>query len=292
MVESLVKISGKDLSINWDSSKPNGDLKRQMDVTKQKSYDLLPKKSFEDGLRNTYNYYISQFNNSNLNFKVRDLIETGYYFGKIEELGVNMDEFNQNIIPVVESAETKEDYLYRFDYRNFSEFGGPYEPSITKEEIPLREEFVKNNNLEIVQKWWESIKFTGDLSKSKDYFKKIVEDYVTKIYPELKDNIEHQMAFTIYEDGDCITPHNDGENRARKCVILIYLSDEKDYINGGGELVVMEGGDTKSLVPTKGNFSLLDFTHNNPNHAVNPVKNGFRRLAFIDFIFNKKELKK
>jgi GDP-L-fucose synthase len=91
MVESLVKISGKDLSINWDSSKPNGDIKRQMDVTKQKSYDLLPKKSFEDGLRNTYNYYISQFNNSNLNFKVRDLIETGYYFGKIEELGVDMN---------------------------------------------------------------------------------------------------------------------------------------------------------------------------------------------------------
>jgi GDP-L-fucose synthase len=292
MIESLVKISGKDLSINWDTSKPNGDLKRQMDVTKQKSYDLLPKKSFEDGLRNTYNYYISQFDNPNLNFKVKDFIDTGYYFGKIEEMGVNIDEFNKHIIPVIKSAETKEDYLYRYEYKNFSQFGGDYKPSITKDEIEERNQFIKDNNLDVVQKWWESVKFTGDLSTSKDYFKKVVEDYVVKIYPELKDNIEHQMAFTIYEDGDHITPHNDGENRARKCVILIYLSDEKDYINGGGELVVMEDGDVKSLIPIKGNFSMLDFTHNNPNHAVNPVKNGFRRLTFIDFIFDKKELKK
>lgn len=292
MVESLVKISGKDLNINWDTSKPNGDLKRQMDVTKQKSYDLLPKKSFEDGLRNTYNYYISQFDNPNLNFKVRDFIDAGYYFGKVEEMGVNIDEFNKHIIPVIKSAETKEDYLYRYEYKNFSQFEGVYKPSITKDEIEERNQFIKDNNLEVVQKWWESVNFTGNLSTSKDYFKKIVEDYVVKIYPELKDNIEHQMAFTIYEDGDHITRHNDGENRARKCVILIYLSDEKDYINGGGELVVMEGGDVKSLIPTRGNFSMLDFTHNNPNHSVNSVKNGFRRLAFIDFIFDKKELKK
>jgi GDP-L-fucose synthase len=292
MVESLVKISGKDLTINWDVSKPNGDLKRQMDVTKQKSYDLLTKKSFEDGLRNTYNSYISQFENPNLNFKVKDFIDSGYYFGKIEELSIDMDEFNLHIDIVKQSAETKDDYLYRYEYKNFSQFGGDYKPSISKEEIEGRNQFIKDNNLEVVQKWWESVSFSEDLTKSKDYFKEIVEKYVVKIYPELKDNIEHQMAFTIYEDGDHITSHNDGENKARKCVILIYLSDEKDYINGGGELVIMEGGMVKSLNPTKGNFSILDFTHNNPNHSVSPVKNGFRRLAFIDFIYDKKELKK
>lgn len=292
MVESLVKISGKNIVINWDSTKPNGDLKRRMDVTKQTKYNLLPKKSFEDGLRNTYNYYISQFDNPKLKFKVKDFIDSGYYFGKIEELGVNIGEFNSHIEPVVLSAETKDDYLYRFEYKFFSQFGGNYRASIPKEEIPEREQFIKDNNLEVVQKWWESVSFTEDLGKSKEYFKKIVEEYVVNIYPELKDNFEHQMAFTIYEDGDHITPHNDGENKARKCVILIYLSDEKDYINGGGELVIMEGDDIKSLSPIKGNFSLLDFTHNNPNHSVNPVKNGFRRLTFIDFIYDKKELKK
>lgn len=289
MVESLVKISGKDLSVNWDTSKPNGDLKRQMDVTKQKSYDLLPKKSFRDGLINTYNYYISQFDNPNLNFKVKDFIDTGYYFGKIEEMGINIDEFNQHIIPVIKSAETKEDYLYRYEYRYHREFDGDYKKSVTKDEIEGRDKFIRDNNLDVVQKWWESVNFTDDFKLSKEYFEKIVENYVVKIYPELKENIEHQPAFTIYEDGDHITEHNDGENSARKCVILIYLSDEKDYINGGGELVIKEDGNVKSLNPTKGNFSILDFTHNNPNHSVNPVKNGFRRLTFIDFIHNKKE---
>jgi Rps23 Pro-64 3,4-dihydroxylase Tpa1-like proline 4-hydroxylase len=202
-----------------------------------------------------------------------------------------MDEFNQHITPVYQSAETKEDYLYRYEYKNFSQFGGDYKPSITKEEIEERNQFIIDNNLEVVQKWWESVQFTGDLSKSKDYFKEIVEKYVVKIYPELKDNIEHQAAFTIYEDGDHITPHNDGENKARKCVVLIYLSDEKDYIDGGGKLIIDDGDTKEEVLPVKYNFSILDFSENNVNHAVEVVKNNFRRFTYIDFIYNESEFK-
>jgi GDP-L-fucose synthase len=57
MVEKLVEISDKNLSIVWDSTKPNGDMKRQMDITKQKKYDLLPKLGFDHALFNTYEYY-------------------------------------------------------------------------------------------------------------------------------------------------------------------------------------------------------------------------------------------
>jgi GDP-L-fucose synthase len=57
MVDSLIKISGKNLSVIWDTTKPNGDLKRQMDTTKQKKYELLPKLGFERALFNTYNHY-------------------------------------------------------------------------------------------------------------------------------------------------------------------------------------------------------------------------------------------
>ena len=35
MIEELIKISGKDIYIKWDTTKPNGDLRRQMDTTKQ-----------------------------------------------------------------------------------------------------------------------------------------------------------------------------------------------------------------------------------------------------------------
>ena len=57
MVETLVRISGKSITINWDSSKPNGDLRRLMDTTIQKNNGILPEHTLEEGLRITYNYY-------------------------------------------------------------------------------------------------------------------------------------------------------------------------------------------------------------------------------------------
>jgi len=59
MIESLIRISGKDLTIDWNTSKPNGDERRQMDTTKQMSVGLLPKLGFEKALEKTYEYYIS-----------------------------------------------------------------------------------------------------------------------------------------------------------------------------------------------------------------------------------------
>lgn len=62
MVENLVKISGKNLEIKWDTSKPNGDLRRLMDTTKQEKYGLLPKITFNEALSNTYQHYIKNYN--------------------------------------------------------------------------------------------------------------------------------------------------------------------------------------------------------------------------------------
>jgi GDP-L-fucose synthase len=58
MIEELIKISGKDISINWDTSKPNGDMRRQMDTTKQIELNLLPKLGFKEALEKTYNHYL------------------------------------------------------------------------------------------------------------------------------------------------------------------------------------------------------------------------------------------
>ena len=60
MIETLIKISKKPISINWDSSKPNGDLRRQMDITKQTEIGLLPVLGFEKALEITYDYYINK----------------------------------------------------------------------------------------------------------------------------------------------------------------------------------------------------------------------------------------
>jgi len=45
------------LTIKWDTSKPNGDMRRQMDTTKQKELTLLPKLGFKEALQKTYNHY-------------------------------------------------------------------------------------------------------------------------------------------------------------------------------------------------------------------------------------------
>ena len=57
MIETVIEVSSKDLKINWDSSKPNGDARRLMSTDIQKKYGLLPKLGFRDGLENTYNFY-------------------------------------------------------------------------------------------------------------------------------------------------------------------------------------------------------------------------------------------
>ena len=69
---------------------------------------------------------------------------------------------------------------------------------------------------------------------------------------------------------------------------ICLTSDEKDYNNGGGELVILENGVEVVVSPIKGNFAILDFTRNNANHAVNPVKNDFVRYTYINFYENKK----
>ena len=50
-------VAGKDIKINWDTSKPNGEPKRKMNTEKQEDYGLLPKIGFEEGIRKTYEHY-------------------------------------------------------------------------------------------------------------------------------------------------------------------------------------------------------------------------------------------
>jgi GDP-L-fucose synthase len=62
MIEQLIQISGKDISIKWDITKPNGDMRRQMDTTKQKELGLLPLLGFNEALKITYDTYYAKRN--------------------------------------------------------------------------------------------------------------------------------------------------------------------------------------------------------------------------------------
>ena len=57
LVNNIIELSGKNIGVAWDTTKPNGDLKRLMDTTIQKELNLLPKLDFKEGLKLTYNYY-------------------------------------------------------------------------------------------------------------------------------------------------------------------------------------------------------------------------------------------
>jgi nucleoside-diphosphate-sugar epimerase len=57
IVNKIIEISNKEIKVKWDSSKPNGDLRRLMDTTKQIKYDILPVMSFEESLKNVYEFY-------------------------------------------------------------------------------------------------------------------------------------------------------------------------------------------------------------------------------------------
>ena len=57
MIETVASVSGKEIKINWDTSKPNGDMRRRMSTKIQEEFGLLPKLGFEEGIRRTYSNY-------------------------------------------------------------------------------------------------------------------------------------------------------------------------------------------------------------------------------------------
>lgn len=57
MIETVARVSGKNINIKWDTTKPNGDMRRRMSTKIQEQYGLLPKLGFEEGIKETYKYY-------------------------------------------------------------------------------------------------------------------------------------------------------------------------------------------------------------------------------------------
>ena len=43
MVDTIIKVSGKDINVTWDTSKPNGEPRRRMNTSIQEKYGLSPK---------------------------------------------------------------------------------------------------------------------------------------------------------------------------------------------------------------------------------------------------------
>ena len=53
----IVKHCGKDLDVEWDTTKPSGDAKRLFDMSRANSYGFYPAMEIEDGIIDTINWF-------------------------------------------------------------------------------------------------------------------------------------------------------------------------------------------------------------------------------------------
>lgn len=224
---------------------------------------------------------------------IEEFLSKGYYVGKVNELidnGTLLKRYTKNLLDL---SQTKENYVYVYGVNKPVGDGIPDLPpgSLKEHQVKERDEYVQKYNANVYQKWW-IFDPNSDLTFSlKIFLQKYVEDLVTQIYPDLKNNIYHNDSITLYEEGDFCGYHADGKTPGRKCVILLYLTDESSYNDGGGELNIKKDGVIlSSTLPTNLNYCLMDCSLHDLEHEVAKVKNGFKRYTYVNFIYNKTEL--
>jgi len=260
VIDEIIKVSGKNVLVKWDSSKPNGDLRRLMDTTKQSIFGILPETNFSDAIRNVYNYYSGLFNTQTHIIPKEDLLTEGAYIGKISDF-LEEDELEEfkNVIDDVKKYAS-EDVENRLSKNKFYEW----------------------------QKWLE-FKYPKE-----SYFENIALKILKDLYPQaatILDEANKSGAMALFEDGHFIDIHNDGANNGRLCVIILYLSDRNTHNNGGGELkIVTSTGKEFTIDPFFDNFCVMDFAKNDIKHEVKMVGNRFKRYTYINFITLKEEI--
>lgn len=211
-----------------------------------------------------------------------DFLKEGAYIGNLLDFISENDflEIKEQTKKIKEHYETKKDtVMCRYNYMGEEDYPHRIPVSMVNE----RDIYVEKNGYAIAQKWFE---FDADREQF-NFFSGLCEKILSKFYPNKSIRYDAQIGgFTVYEDGHFISDHQDGENENRVCVVIIYLSNEEDYNDGGGELVIKTNSSKEfKIKPILGTFSLLDFSENNINHSVNVVKNGFKRFSFINFFY-------
>ena len=57
IIEMIIEVSKKNIFIQWDTTKPNGDLRRLMDVSKQEKYGLVTETKLKESINKVYEHY-------------------------------------------------------------------------------------------------------------------------------------------------------------------------------------------------------------------------------------------
>jgi hypothetical protein len=218
----------------------------------------------------------------------------GYYIGNIKDVVDDFAEF-QYYIDLLKTTNKDTHYTVRQSVRDVPDgYEFPYQFEVT--EYVERMQLMETLGVRATQQWFQleiAPQVNGGTVDLRPYFRNLAVKLAVQAYPELTpNNIYHNDAFTLFENGDFINPHVDGQNPGRLFVFLLYLSDEQDWNEGGGELIISAGDANEKILPFKGKFTLLDFKTHNINHSVELVKNNFRRFTYLNFVYNKDTMEK
>lgn len=206
-----------------------------------------------------------------------DKDESIYFDSKTTELKTEIDKNRESILQC------------RYDYSDPNNPTVNYKSPILYNEIEERDSYIKENNLLVVQQWYEIPPDGGLFNYHSEYMQDLCIKIINTFYPKIQIN-PIWGSFTLYEDGHFIEPHRDQANEGRICAIIIYFSKESEWNDGSGELVLTStSGKTYEIKPFIGTYCLLDFTKNNIMHEVKKVRNGFKRYAYISFVTIKKD---
>jgi Rps23 Pro-64 3,4-dihydroxylase Tpa1-like proline 4-hydroxylase len=288
VVEEIIRASGKDIVVKWDPSKPNGDLRRLMDTSRQEIHGIMPETEFKDAIKNVYDYYAKSIKGDDPIIPAIDLLTEGAYIGKISDFleEDELEEFKTIIEDIKEysSDDIENRLVCRY---NYDDLKNPYDHTISPSKVPERDAWVRKNKFHVWQKWWEF------KHPKEPYFNRIALKILKHLYPQASAALDEENSagtMALFEDGHYIDMHNDGANVGRLCVIIFYLSDPSTHVKGGGELeIITSTGKGFTVDPVFDNFCVMDFARNNIKHEVKMVNNGFKRYTYINFITFKEE---
>jgi Rps23 Pro-64 3,4-dihydroxylase Tpa1-like proline 4-hydroxylase len=227
---------------------------------------------------------------------ITQLRELGYYIGRTEEIVNDFTEFQYYIDLLKDTANNKDFYYSVRQSVTSTPEGYEFPFQFDIKDYPERKRLIETAGVRVTQQWYQlnsAPMVDGYAVDLRPYFRKLTIKIATQAYPELHaDNIHHNDAFTLFEKGDFINSHVDGQNPGRLFVLLLYLSDEQDWNDGGGELIISDNGNYERVKPFKGAFTLLDFKTHNIEHSVESIKNNFRRFTYLNFVYNKDTMEK
>jgi Rps23 Pro-64 3,4-dihydroxylase Tpa1-like proline 4-hydroxylase len=246
-----------------------------------------------------------------MNNVLNQLLDTGYYVGNgydiltKEELEEIESVVKKDLSRGLENSITK-NQTSRWKYFitgkwNNDELAERMNKKIDIDEINERKKFITDNNI-ITDQSWYSIHIDGYLYSNIDMFIMNIKfkDFIKKLYniPQEDDVQIGTPEITLYKKDDFILCHQDGQNKNRLCGILLYLDDANNLYEDdwGGRLFIESSKSQKNLNgnesiysletnvrPLRPNYVVIDFSKNNPWHAVEPCKVDFNRLAILTF---------